>query len=128
MHDFLIPNYDLHLKIGDTIYKLFYDDVTFHIEKTKIINIEERIRRVPACVPLEITITYFICEDGYEFELGDVDKNIYKKCQVFSSLNKLKKYIKQEIEESIYFTRMTIENYQQKLKILENRKKLYENN
>ena len=127
MHNFLISNYDLHLKIGDTVYKLFYDDVTFHIEKTKIINIEERIRSLPVYVP-EITKTYFICEDGYEFELGDVDKNIYKKCQVFSSLDKLKKYIKQEIEESIYFTRMELENYKRKLKILENRKKLYENN
>ena len=128
MYNFLIPNYDLHLKIGDTVYKLFYDDVTFHIEKTKIINIEERIHKVLACAPLEITKTYFICEDRYEFELRDVDQSIYKKCQVFSSLDKLKKYVKQEIEESIYFTRMTIENYQQKLKILENRKKLYKNN
>ena len=80
------------------------------------------------CFPLVITDTYFICEDGYEFELGDVDQNVYKKCQVFSSLDKLKGYVKQDIEESIYSTRMEIEKYQHKLNILENRKKLYENN
>lgn len=128
MYNYLIPNYDVHLKNGDTVYKLFYDDVTFHIEKTKIINIEKRIHKVSARLPLEIIITHFICEDGYEFELGDVDKNIYKRCQVFSSLDKLKKYVKQEIEESIYSARMMIEKYQHELNILENRKKLYENN
>ena len=123
----LIPKRDIHLKVGDTVYKLFYDDVTFHIEKTKIINIEKRTHKVCG-FPLVITDTYFICEDEYEFELGDVDQNIYKKCQVFSSLDKLKGYIKQDIEESIYSARMEIEKYQHKLNILENRKKLYENN
>lgn len=124
----LIPKRDINLKVGDTMYKLFYDDVTFHIEKTKIINIEKRTRELYTGFPLVITDTYFICEDGYEFELGEVDQNVYKKCQVFSSLDKLKGYVKQDIEESIYSTRMEIEKYQHKLNILENRKKLYENN
>lgn len=119
-----IPRDNVNLKIGDNVYKLFYDDVTFHIEKTKIINIEKRTHK--SCYsPLEIIDTYFICEDGYEFELGNVDKNIYKKCQVFSSLDKLKECVKQKIEESIHSTRMLIETYKRKLNILENRKKLY---
>jgi len=125
----LIPKRDIHLKVGDTVYKLFYDDVTFHIEKTKIINIEKRTRELYTCFPLVITDTYFICEDGYEFELGEVDQNTsYKKCKVFSSLDKLKGYVKQDIEHSIYSTRNLIEKYQHKLNILENRKKLYEIN
>ena len=128
MYNCLIPKRDIHLKVGDTVYKLFYDDVTFHIEKTKIINIEKRTRELRTCFPLVITDTYFICEDEYEFELGEVDQNVYKKCQVFSSLDKLKEYVKQDIEESIYSARMEIEKYQYKLNILENRKKLYENN
>lgn len=130
MYFSLIPKCDVHLKIGDTVYKLFYDDVTFHIEKTKIINIEKRTHKFSVRFPLEITDIYFICEDGYEFELGEVDKdiNIYNECQVFSSLNKLKECVRQEIKESIYSTRMEIEKYQRKLNILENRKKLYENN
>ena len=41
MYNCLIPKRDIHLKVGDTVYKLFYDDVMFHIEKTKIINKEE---------------------------------------------------------------------------------------
>lgn len=127
MYNNLIPNRDVHLKIADTVYKLFYDDVTFHIEKTKIINIEKRTHKVRG-LPFELTDIYFICEDGYEFELGDVDRNTYKKCLIFSSLDKLKGYVKQDIEESIYSTRMEIEKYQHKLNILENRKKLYENN
>ena len=127
MYNNLIPNCNVHLKVGNTVYKLFYDDVTFHIEKTKIINIEKRNHK--ACgLAFEITITYFICEDGYEFELGDVDRNTYKNFLIFSSLDKLKEYIKQDIEHSIYSTRMLIEKYQHKLNILENRKKLYENN
>ena len=129
MLNYLIPKCDVHLKIGDTVYKLFYNDITFHIEKTKIINIEKRNHKVRG-LPFELTDTYFICEDGYEFELGEVDKdiNIYNKCNVFSSLNKLKECVRQEIKESIYSTRMEIEKYQRKLNILENRKKLYENN
>jgi len=127
MYNCLIPNPDVHLKIGDTVYKLFYDDITFHIEKTKIINIEKR--HYKACgLAFENTITYFICEDGYKFELGDVNRNTYKEYLIFSSLDKLKEYVKQDIEESIYSTRMLIEQYQHKLNILENRKKLYENN
>ena len=126
MHS-LIPNYDVHLKEGDIVYKFFYDDVIFHIEKTKIINIEKRTYKVSKRLPLEITDTYFVCEDEYEFELGDVNRNTYKKCLIFSSLDKLKEYVKQDIEESIYSTRMEIEKYQHKLSILENRKKLYEN-
>ena len=127
MYNFLIPNCDVHLKIGDTVYKLFYDDVTFHIEKIKIINIEKRTHR--ACgLAFENIITYFRCEDGYEFELGDVDRNTYKECLIFSSLNKLKEYVKQDIEYSIYSTKMLIEKYQHELNVLENRKKLYENN
>lgn len=127
MYNCLIPKRDIHLKVGDTVYKLFYDDVTFHIEKTKIINIEKRTYK--ACgLALEMTYTYFICEDGYEFELGEVNQNIYKNLQVFSSLDKLKGYVKQDIEHSIYSTRIEIEKYQHKLNILWNRKKLYENN
>ena len=126
MYNYLIPTCNVHLKNGDIVYKLFYDDVTFHIEKTKIINIEKRTHK--ACgLSFGITITYFTCEDGYEFELGDVDRNTYKECQVFSSLDKLKEYVKQDIEYSIYSTRMQIEKYKRKLNILENRKKLYEN-
>jgi len=79
-------------------------------------------------LPFGITDIYFICEDGYEFELGDIDKNIYKKCHVFSSLDKLKECVRQEIKESIYSTKMLIEKYQHKLNILENWKKLYEIN
>lgn len=129
MYNYLIPNCDVHLKIGDTVYKLFYDDVTFHIEKTKIINIEKRTHKPHSYLSLEMTDTYFICEDGYEFELGDIDQNIYayKKCYLFSSLDKLKKCVKQEIEESIYSTRMLIEKYQHRLNVLKNRHKLYEN-
>ena len=127
MFNSLIPTCDVNLKIGDTVYKLFYSDVIFHIEKIKIINIEERTHTVHG-LPFEFTDTYFICEDGYEFELGEVDKNIYKKCQVFSSLDKLKECVRQDIEKSIYSTRMLIEKYQRKLNILEHRKKLYENN
>lgn len=127
MLNYLIPKCDVHLKIGDKVYKLFYDDVTFHIEKTKITNIEERIHNIRG---LPLRETYFICEDGFEFELGEVDKDInrYNEYNVFSSLDKLKECVRQEIKESIYSTRMQIEKYQHKLNILENRKKLYEIN
>ena len=130
MHKHLIATCDVNLKIGDIVYKLFYDDVTFHIEKTKIINIEERSHKLYVDFPLEITDTYFICEDGFEFELGEVDKDInrYNEYNVFSSLDKLKECVRQEIKESIYSTRMQIEKYQHKLNVLENRKKLYEVN
>lgn len=127
MFKHFIPTCDVNLQIGDIVYKLFYDDVTFHIEKTKIINIEEQTHKVHG---LPFKETYFICENGFEFELGEVDKDInrYNEYHVFSSLDKLKECVRKEIRESIYSMRMLIEKYQQKLNILENRKKLYEVN
>lgn len=123
--DLLFKNYP-KLCVGDFIYELVFDDVNFNISKTKIIRIDER--ETNDYFLLFSKCYVYVCEDGLEFDLSDIDKGYVPKecdCYIFSSLDMCKDFIKQHTKEKINQLKSTIAYYQYKLEVWENRNKLY---